>query len=109
MVDGKDDEELYKIPERCVAPAHIKGMHNYLTTWEQSVDNVEAYWGAQAVERLTWYAPPKTVMRGSLKGGDIAWFPDGVLNVSVNCLDRHPCVAHSGNSHHDPERVACCH
>ena len=75
-----------------VAPAHIKGMHNYLATWEKSVNSIESFWGAQAVERLSWYAPPKTVLRGGLAGGDTAWFPDGVLNVSVNCLDRHPCV-----------------
>jgi len=61
-----------------------------LTTWENSVDNIETYWGAQAAERLTWYTQPKTVLRGGLLGGDVAWFPDGVLNVSVNCLDRHP-------------------
>ena len=65
-------------------------MHNYLSMWEKSVDQTDAFWGAQAIERLSWFAPPKTVMRGSLAGGDVAWFPDGVLNVSVNCLDRHP-------------------
>ena len=82
--------ELYKIPERVSADAHVKGMHNYLTTWEKSVDSVEEFWGNQAMERLSWFAPPKTVMRGSLTNGDVAWFPDGILNVSVNCLDRHP-------------------
>ena len=29
-------------------------------------------------------------MRGGFETGDVAWFPDGYLNVSVNCLDRHP-------------------
>jgi len=86
----REEEELYKIPERVAANAHIKGMHNYLTTWEKSVDDVDAFWGREAIERLTWFAPPKTVTRGSLAGGDVAWFPDGVINVSVNCLDRHP-------------------
>ena len=81
---------MYKIPERCSENAHIKGMHNYLSTWEASVNETEAFWGREALERLTWFAPPKTVMRGSLAGGDVAWFPDGVLNVTVNCLDRHP-------------------
>ena len=65
-------------------------MHNYLSKWEASVDQVEAFWGAQAKERLTWYVEPRTVMRGGLTGGDVAWFPDGLLNVTVNCLDRHP-------------------
>ena len=65
-------------------------MHNYLSKWEASVDQVEAFWGAQAKVRLTWYVEPRTVMRGGLTGGDVAWFPDGLLNVTVNCLDRHP-------------------
>ena len=26
----------------------------------------------------------------SFRLGQVAWFPDGYLNVSVNCLDRHP-------------------
>ena len=63
-------EELYKIPDRVIAPAHIKGMHNYLTTWEKSVDVTDEFWGAQALERLSWFAPPKTVTRGGLAGGD---------------------------------------
>ena len=81
---------VYKIPERVSANAHIKGMHNYLSMWETSVDEVESFWGQQAIERLTWFSAPKTVTRGSLAGGDVAWFPDGILNVTVNCLDRHP-------------------
>ena len=67
-----------------------QGHAQLLTTWEESVNKTDAYWKQQALERLSWFAPPQTVMRGSLKGGDVAWFPDGILNVSVNCLDRHP-------------------
>jgi len=85
-----EEDELYKIPERVSANAHIVGMHNYLSMWEKSVDDTDAFWGREALERLTWYAAPKTVTRGSLAGGDVAWFPDGVINASVNCLDRHP-------------------
>ena len=59
-------DELYPIPEAVSAGAHISGMHNYLSTWEKSVDQVEEFWGQQAKERLDWMIPPKTVMRGSL-------------------------------------------
>lgn len=34
--------------------------------------------------------PPKRVCRGSFAEGNVAWFDDGLMNVSVNCLDRHP-------------------
>ena len=37
--------------------------------------------------RATWDRPWSTVYRDDRPGG--SWFPDGVLNASVNCLDRH--------------------
>ncbi|KAL1499677.1 hypothetical protein AB1Y20_011874 [Prymnesium parvum] len=85
-----EEDQLTPIPERAVANAHIRGMHNYLSTWEKSVDETDAFWGAEARAALDWIVPFRTVLRGSLSGGDVAWFPDGYLNVSVNCLDRHP-------------------
>ena len=112
VVTGRSrQEELYKIPDRVIAPAHIKGMHNYLTTWEKSVDATDEFWGAQALERLSWFAPPKTVTRGGLAGGDVAWFPDGVLNVSCNCLDRHPpdrvAIIWEGDEPTDVKHITC--
>jgi acetyl-CoA synthetase len=83
------EDELIPIPEGVAEGAHIKGMHNYLSTWEKSVNDVDEFWGAQA-KALDWFVEPKTVTRGGLEGGDVAWFPDGLINVSVNCLDRHP-------------------
>jgi len=44
------------------------------------------YWRERA-RRIAWETPPKTVFRGSLS--DPHWFPDGRLNVTVSCLDRH--------------------
>ena len=52
MAAKKDDaDELYKIPERVSANAHIKGMHNYLTTWEASVEKTELVPMTDAVRR----------------------------------------------------------
>jgi acetyl-CoA synthetase len=42
-----------------------------------------------AKENLSWYRPFETVSSGSFEKGNIAWFPEGVLNVSYNCVDRH--------------------
>ena len=73
MAEAKpdDQDELYKIPDRVSANAHIKGMHNYLTTWEASVEKTEEFWGREARERLSWFSEPKTVLRGvhPLPGG----------------------------------------
>lgn len=50
-----------------------------------------------ANELLYWDRPFTTVRAGGFKHGDVAWFPEGGLNASYNCLDRW--------AHKDPERV----
>ena len=41
----------------------------------------------EAAGALAWSRPWSAVYRDDRPGG--TWFPDGVLNASVNCLDRH--------------------
>ncbi|KAI0284627.1 acetate--CoA ligase [Russula aff. rugulosa BPL654] len=41
-----------------------------------------------ARETLYWDRPFTTVRTGSFEKGDIAWFPEGALNASYNCVDR---------------------
>ena len=41
-----------------------------------------------ARETLHWDRPFHTVRSGSFENGDIAWFPEGYLNASYNCVDR---------------------
>ena len=41
-----------------------------------------------ARETLYWYRPFETVRAGGFENGDIAWFPEGALNASYNCVDR---------------------
>ena len=88
--DDDAADEIHAVPKRVQDGAHIVGMHNYLSKWEQSVNDPQTFWAKEAAERLDWIVPPKTVCRGDFSGGNVAWFPDGMLNVSVNCLDRHP-------------------
>lgn len=42
-----------------------------------------------ATELLSWSKPFHTVHHGGLEHGDTAWFLDGQLNASYNCVDRH--------------------
>ncbi|KAL0946028.1 hypothetical protein HGRIS_012305 [Hohenbuehelia grisea] len=42
-----------------------------------------------ARETLHWDRPFHTVRAGGFDTGDIAWFPEGGLNASYNCVDRH--------------------
>jgi acetyl-CoA synthetase len=41
-----------------------------------------------ARETLHWDRPFHTVRSGGFETGDIAWFPEGGLNASYNCVDR---------------------
>ena len=52
----------------------------------QSLADTDAYWRA-AAQRLAWETAPQTVFRGTIE--DQHWFPDGRLNATVSCLDRH--------------------
>lgn len=51
-----------------------------------------------AREMLYWHRDFQTVRSGSFENGDIAWFPEGGINASYNCVDRW--------AHVDPDRVS---
>jgi acetyl-CoA synthetase len=48
----------------------------------------DGFWLDQARTLLTWETPPTTGCDRS-RAPFFTWFADGVLNASVNCLDRH--------------------
>ncbi len=48
----------------------------------------EAFWAAQAREHLHWHRPFTQTLDAS-RAPNFAWFTDGLINVSYNCLDRH--------------------
>ncbi len=80
--------QLYPVPENFKINAAIDHQR-YETLYEQSIADPNAFWAAQATEFLTWYAPWSSVTKSNLLKGEVAWFIDGKLNVSVNCIDRH--------------------
>ncbi len=55
-----------------------------------SIADPEKFWAGIA-ERIDWHRKPTRIKDTSFEAADfhIRWFEDGVLNVSVNCLDRH--------------------
>jgi len=84
-----DFNELYPILDRVVQGAHLQGFEQYKMLWEESIRNPKDFWEKRAREFLSWMKPFSIVTQGTFSDGDIAWFADGELNVSVNCLDRH--------------------
>ncbi|HTF96431.1 MAG TPA: acetate--CoA ligase, partial [Cellvibrio sp.] len=79
---------LYPVPERFKKNAAID-QARYKTMYEQSIKSPETFWAEQAKAFLTWQQPWSQVTKSNLAKGEVAWFVDGKLNVSVNCIDRH--------------------
>jgi acetyl-CoA synthetase len=62
---------------------------SYRVMYQTSITQPDAFWAEQARQFLTWHKPWSQVSKSDLRKGEVAWFLDGQLNVSVNCIDRH--------------------
>ncbi|XP_076058289.1 acetyl-coenzyme A synthetase 2-like, mitochondrial isoform X2 [Oratosquilla oratoria] len=52
----------------------------------------EEFWGRLAKSRLQWQKEFTVVSESEVATGSFRWFPDGDLNVAVNCVDRHAAL-----------------
>ncbi len=83
------DGQVFPVPDDWAGKAHIDA-----AGYEAAVARVEAdpegYWRDLA-GRLDWMTAPTKLKDVSFAKDDfrIHWYADGVLNASVNCLDRH--------------------
>ena len=77
--------------------ASIRGKFGaYKEEYNKSIQDPESFWG-EAAKNIDWFEPPKTVLQQDSVHPEIFhWFPDGKLNMSYNCLDRH-VLAGRGN------------
>jgi acetyl-CoA synthetase len=65
------------------------GEGDYLRLYRASLDDPDRFWGEHG-RRLHWIKPYTEVRSGSFAGDvRIAWYRDGTLNASYNCIDRH--------------------
>lgn len=81
--------KTYPVPASFAATAHVNE-EQYTALYQQSVEDPETFWAAQAKEYLSWYEPWNKVLDWSFdEDVKIKWFEGGKLNVSYNCLDRH--------------------
>ena len=79
---------LYPVPESFKTKAAIN-LARYKEMYDQSINAPDVFWAEQANSFLTWQKPWTQVTKSDLKKGEVSWFVDGKLNVSVNCIDRH--------------------
>ncbi|WP_449252695.1 acetyl-coenzyme A synthetase N-terminal domain-containing protein, partial [Brevundimonas naejangsanensis] len=82
------DPEIYPVSAELAARAHMDRA-GYEAARIQARETPDAFWATQA-ERLDWMTFPTKIKDVSFNKADfrIRWFEDGVLNASVNCIDR---------------------
>ena len=67
---------------------YLKDLDEYHALYKESIEQPDKFFGRMARELLTWDQDFTTVSSGSLTNGDVAWFNEGRLNASYNCVDR---------------------
>ena len=61
----------------------------YFRLYEHSLADSDRFW-AEHGNRIDWIKPFTKVRSGSFEGDvRLAWYEDGTLNASYNCIDRH--------------------
>ena len=77
-------------PSSAVAEnAHVDN-DKYLSMYDESISNNEAFW-AEHGKRIDWIKPYTKVENVSYDADNLSikWYEDGTLNAAANCLDRH--------------------
>lgn len=69
--------------------SYVTDMAHYRQMYDQSINDPETFFGEKGREFLDWDRPFTKVKSGTLEKGDVAWFLNGELNASYNCVDRH--------------------
>ncbi len=82
------ENRVFPPSDDMVKSAHISGMDAYQALVDEAERDFEGFWGRLAREHLVWSKEPTQVLDESNKPF-YKWFPDGELNATVNCLDKH--------------------
>ena len=80
---------VYPVPENWRGKAWIDAT-KYAEMYARSVKDPNGFWAEQA-KRIDWISPPTKIKNTSYDPHNVSikWYEDGVLNASLNCLDRH--------------------
>lgn len=82
------ETRVFPPPKALVEQANISGMDAYRALCDEAEKSPDQFWGRMARENLVWSKPFSQVLDSS-NAPFYKWFPDGELNVSANCLDKH--------------------
>jgi acetyl-CoA synthetase len=83
------DKSLYPVPQEWAKRARVNA-EKYAQLYGRALADPGSFWLEQA-RRLDWIKRPEISGDWSFREQDfhISWFPDGKLNASANCIDRH--------------------
>ena len=68
--------------------AIVKSKKDLFDLREKARKNPIEFWDSYAKTEIDWFRPYETVLDGN-KAPFFKWFPEGQLNITYNCLDRH--------------------
>ncbi len=87
------ENRTFAPPADFAAKSNLKSFEEYQKMYDASVNDSDTFWLEQATKELSWVKAPTKgrEFTWNTDGRVIkhAWFADGQLNVSYNCLDRH--------------------
>lgn len=87
-------DQAVQAPKLREVPAGFETAHadaaKYRAMYKESIEDPDKFWGREG-KRLDWMTPYTKVKNTNFTLGQVSikWFEDGVLNASVNCIDRH--------------------
>ncbi len=81
-------DKIYPVAADIAAAAHLNETQ-YRALYQQSINDPEGFWAAQAEGLLDWDRRWDKVMQANFHNADIKWFAGGQINACYNCVDRH--------------------
>jgi acetyl-CoA synthetase len=82
------ENRVFPPPADLVKQANVSGMEGYQALCDEAKRDPDAFWARLANENLVWTKPFTQVLDES-RAPFYRWYPDGRMNVSANCLDKH--------------------
>jgi acetyl-CoA synthetase len=82
------ETRVFPPSEEFVKQANVSSMEAYRRLCAEAERDLEGFWARLARDNLLWHKPFTRVL-DETNAPFYRWFPDGELNASYNCLDRH--------------------
>jgi acetyl-CoA synthetase len=81
-------DKNYSIPPEFARQTNLNA-EQYHNLYARSLRDPKNFWSEQAQKFITWFKQWDEVMTGDFEKANAAWYQNGKLNASYNCLDRH--------------------